>query len=177
MADLPTYAEVTALLKYEPETGKLWWLPRPRELFLKDSAWKTWNRRFSGKEALSCADKSGRKGGSINGIRRAAHRIAWLLHCGSWPTGDIDHIDGNPGNNCISNLRDVTHQINLTNRALSLNNTSGFAGVYKTRQGKWGARIRTKKDGLIHLGVFVEKSDAAKKRREACEAYGHIDRV
>lgn len=35
-----------------------------------------------------------------------AHRVAWLLHYKEWPRGEIDHIDGDPFNNKIENLRD-----------------------------------------------------------------------
>jgi len=42
---------------------------------------------------------------SALGVRYTAHRVTWLLHHGSWPELEVDHIDGNPGNNHPSNLR------------------------------------------------------------------------
>src|SRR5262245_61666013 len=44
-----------------------------------------------------------------------AHRVAWRIIYGRWPT-EIDHIDGNPSNNSIWNLREVSHQANLLNQ-------------------------------------------------------------
>lgn len=43
-----------------------------------------------------------------------AHRVAWRLTYGYWPS-EIDHIDGNPSNNKLSNLKEKTHQENLMN--------------------------------------------------------------
>lgn len=37
-----------------------------------------------------------------------AHRLAWLLHYGEWPTKQIDHINGIRGDNRIVNLREAT---------------------------------------------------------------------
>ena len=91
----------------------------------------------------------------INVLGRAyqAHCIAWLHFYGAWPTADIDHIDGNPSNNAIANLRDVSHSVNLQNqqRAQRCNN-SGFLGV--SRRGScWRAQITA--DGKKrHIGTF-----------------------
>jgi hypothetical protein len=44
----------------------------------------------------------------LNNLRFYAHRVAWLYVHGEWPAGQIDHIDGDKGNNAISNLRVAT---------------------------------------------------------------------
>lgn len=45
-----------------------------------------------------------------------AHRIAWALHHGYWPTG-MDHADRNKVNNRLDNLRLATRAQNNANRA------------------------------------------------------------
>ena len=48
----------------------------------------------------------------------------------------IDHVDRNRTNNNISNLRWATHSENNQNSSIKSNNTSGFTGVYFTKN-RW----------------------------------------
>ena len=66
----------------------------------------------------------------INHKLYLAHRLAWLYVHGVWPENQIDHIDHNPKNNKIENLREATPQGNQKNRSMNKNNTSGATGVY-----------------------------------------------
>lgn len=102
---------------------------------------------------------------SIRGALFKAHRMAWLLHYGSEPTGVIDHIDGNRKNNAIENLRDAKHHMNMCNRPAPPHNTSGIKGV--SRHGrKWRASVTV--DRKRHnLGTFERKEDAAAVVRDA----------
>ena len=50
----------------------------------------------------------------VNGILFQAHRLIWKMINGNDPVNVIDHIDGNPLNNNVSNLQDITQQQNLT---------------------------------------------------------------
>lgn len=47
-----------------------------------------------------------------------AHRLAWLYVYGEWPTMDIDHINRDPTDNRICNLRHVSRSENNRNRVL-----------------------------------------------------------
>lgn len=98
MAEL-TFAEISKLLKYDPETGKLFWLPRPVEMFANTglggsaTAAKRWNNCFAGKEAFLTVDGKGYLCGNIFDRQYSAARVAWLLHTGEWPSDCIDHIN------------------------------------------------------------------------------------
>jgi len=94
------------------------------------------------------------------------HRLIFMMHYGYFPK-EIDHIDGNPQNNKIENLREATHSQNNKNLAIKKNNTSGFSGVCfcKTRK-KWSAQIVI--DGKRKtLGRFENKEEAVLCRKMA----------
>ena len=76
----------------------------------------------------------------------------------------IDHIDNNPQNNNISNLRWATDSQNNQNKSMMTNNTSGVKGVcWSKASNKWMSRINI--DGIaIHLGVFTDIEDAKQAR-------------
>ena len=63
--------------------------------------------------------------------RYSLHRVIYLLHY-ERIDGDlyIDHIDGNPKNNNINNLRTVSNKVNGQNTKKHCRNTSGVTGVY-----------------------------------------------
>jgi hypothetical protein len=127
-------------LKYTPEDGKVWWVKHPRR------------STANGTEAGNMMQNGYRKL-KFCGKQYLTHRVAWLLHYGSWPIGDIDHIDGNPSNNRLDNLRDVSHSINLQNRkSATRKNKTGFLGVVK-RKNKYAAHI-TKNGKQVYLGLF-----------------------
>lgn len=97
----------------------------------------------------------------VDGNRYKAHRLAWLYEYGVMPTHQIDHVDRNPLNNRIGNLREVTNKQNAENRGLLPNNTSGYKGVcYSKQRQKWVAHIHH--NGLqIHIGVFNSPEEAS----------------
>ena len=59
------------------------------------------------------------------------HRIIWEIFNGKIPTGMVvDHIDRNPFNNKISNLRLITVSENNRNRSKTVTCKTGVTGVY-----------------------------------------------
>lgn len=138
----------TIRLSYDPETGEFVRLKSKRR------------------------DLVGAKAGSINenGYSQVTvekrtyygHRLAWLFHYGEWPTGEIDHIDGDRANNRIANLRVATRSQNLANRPVRKDCKSGHKGVYWSQdRRKWRAVIRV--DGKVHhLGGYDTKEEAGK---------------
>lgn len=74
-----------------------------------------------------------------------AHRLVFLYHHGYLPK-QIDHIDKNPDNNRIENLRPATNGQNCMNRGMLRNNTSGCKGVFWDKEtSKWRVAIRVDK--------------------------------
>src|SRR5579872_763292 len=85
--------------------------------------------RTTGEFRWSQTPRSGVKAGAIAGnfsdpscqrirIDRKeykAHNLAWLYVHGEWPRGELDHIDGDPHNNRLTNLREASHSQNLGN--------------------------------------------------------------
>lgn len=161
------------LLRYDATTGKLFWKWRHPSVFDGcEIKTKSWNNRFAGKEALTALEAYGYKHGHILKIKLKAHRVVWAMLHGCWPVGEIDHINGNPADNRIGNLRDVSHSDNLKNRKISKNNTSGVVGVYwrKDRM-KWRACIEA--NGVqMHLGTFDTRDEAVEARRKAQSKFG-----
>lgn len=155
------------LLRYEPETGKLFWLARSGDT----RGERYFNTRYSGKEALTGGCK-GYRVGSIGNAAVKAHRVAWAIYYGEWPQGFIDHINGDRADNRITNLRVVDHAGNGRNRRPGANNRSGVLGVgWNKRHKKWRASIRHNGE-LIYLGAFEAKEDAVAARLEAEKRYG-----
>ena len=59
------------------------------------------------------------------------HRVVWLVCHGCWPMQEIDHINRNPRDNRIENLRDVTSRQNKINTYTEyrINPKSGLPSV------------------------------------------------
>lgn len=76
------------------------------------------------------------------------------------PVFDIDHIDHNPLNNTRANLRIVPHHVNLRNRLLQSNNTSGYKGVtWDARHNAWLSQAKYF-GRHFNFGLFKNKNDA-----------------
>ena len=80
-----------------------------------------------------------------------AHRIIFAMHHGYLPEY-VDHIDGNPLNNRIENLRAATNQQNQYNVGLVARNKSGVKNVVWLRN-KWRIFMRVNKK-MKNLGSF-----------------------
>lgn len=160
------------LLRCDAEAGKLYWKPRPREMFGSLKAFRTWEARFSGKQAFTARNKNGYHHGCILYKYFVAHRVIWALTYGEWPSDHMDHINHVRTDNRISNLRIVSNAENHKNCKLSSTNTSGQAGVDWSKKDKvWRARINVRRKS-IPLGFFKSKAEAIKARQDAETKYG-----
>lgn len=169
---LPDSELLRKLLRYDPETGKLYWRERPREMFQCDRSCSVWNAKYAGGEAFTADNNSGYRHGRIFRCAYVAHRIAWKIFYGHDPD-EIDHINGVRDDNRIANLRNVDHKVNGRNVTMCKRNTSGITGVsWNTRNNNWRAYIKTP-EKVIYLGSFSNIEDAAKARAKAEKKYGY----
>lgn len=177
--DLPNPDLLRQVLRYEPETGKLYWKERSVDMFTdgKQTAehnCASWNNRFANKEAFTAFDSYGYKHGKIFGRKHKAHRVIWAIVHDEWPD-NIDHINGICDDNRIENLRSVSHAENLRNQKRPSTNTSGVVGVHwANREKKWNAYIsidRCRKS----LGYFTyfDEAVAARKKAEIKHGFHH----
>ena len=130
--------ELEKYIDYDPETGKL-----TRKI--------SGGNRKAGQETTSLKN-CGHGLTMVNKKRYASHRLAWRLYYGSWPSKNIDHINGNPSDNRIVNLRDVSQRENNSNRSKHRNGK--MVGVYFSKpHQRWMSRIGIGKK-TKYLGLF-----------------------
>lgn len=160
-------SELKKYLRYDVDTGLLYWLPRSVDMFPCKCAHHRWNKRFAGKVAFTAKMQNGYIKGRMLGSQFLAHRVVWALVHGEWPKHEIDHIDGNPENNRIENLRDVPAHINRRNTSRRLKSKNPHQGInWVPRLKKW--RVVINFDGVTHyLGVFDDMNEAIAVRKAA----------
>jgi hypothetical protein len=138
-------------LTYVPATGKFYW---------------RMSRGAARRGAVAGAvDAYGYVNVRIDGKLYKAHRLAWLYEHGVWPGGVIDHINNNPSDNRLVNLRDVSQSVNMHNAKVRTGSRSGVAGVrWRADRGCWIATIRV---GYAqhYLGSFASVDDAIAARK------------
>lgn len=142
----PSVKAVRSALRYDRETGLLWWrrsgpgrnLTKPAGTTLRGYV-----RIWFGKRQYQ------------------AHVLAWVIVRGRWPKKELDHRDTVRNNNRWGNLRLATHGQNQQNGRCYKNNRSGFKGV-TCQNGYWRADIQYHKKQR-YLGQFdsPEKASAA----------------
>lgn len=148
-------------IRYEPETGHfLWSVGRP------------------GCKAGSRAGSVTREGYVVVRLGRQtlrAHRLAWFLSYGCWPVGEIDHINGNPSDNRLANLRVVDRAGNAQNRRKAHRDSShGFLGAaWNSQHKRWQAKI-VANGKRYHLGYF-DSAEAAHAAHMNAKQRLHID--
>lgn len=140
------YDWVASRLAYNPLTGAFIWI-------------KQCGPKLQGMKAGSISQHPYLTIG-LGGRLYYAHRIAWLLTHGAWPTNQIDHINGNGLDNRLANLRECSNAENCQNLGLRKSNTSGFTGVsWSNERQRWQVHIRENGKSKA-LGRFLNREDA-----------------
>ena len=143
-----SYEKAMELFSYDPVCGEIRW-KNPAGTKVKSGDLAGW------------VNEHGRVVVRYQGKGIFGHRLAWLLHFGRWPELYLDHINGDPCDNRIENLREVTSRVNSQNmRKPSRRSTTGLLGVSRA----WGGKkfISCISDGgkSIHLGTFDTPAEA-----------------
>jgi hypothetical protein len=174
MRESHTPEELREFLRYEEDTGKLFWRLRNESHFAEGKysparLMKRWNTLFAGKEAGS-VHTDPKDGYQFHCIRLGkrlykSSRVIWAMKRGVWPDKDIDHRDTDSLNNRWGNLRKATKSENAWNRRTFRGRR--YKGVhFHIQRQKWIARI-TVHSVQYHLGVFDTPEEAYVK---VCEA-------
>lgn len=153
---------LSEIVRYDPDTGKMFWKERPASYFGTHSSAFLWNAENVGKLIKAKVNNAGYQSIGVYSESILYHRAAWAIHYGVWPSADIDHINGQRSDNRICNLREASDSINQRNRVRSINNTSGYVGVSQNLSGTWSVNILKK-----HIGTFATFDEAVKARQEA----------
>ena len=153
----PTAQRLRELLAYDPATGIFTWRV---------------SRGGAKGRAAGHLDRDGYLRVMIDGAQYYAHRLAWLYMTGEWPANQMDHKNGETGDNRFVNLREATRSQNQKNVRTHRDNASGFKGVVLDKPNKrWRAKIDHA--GRTHfLGYFAT---AAEAHAAYCKAAKDID--
>jgi len=142
-----TQTEVLRLFSYRD--GKLFWRV------------KIARKIVVGNEAGTFRQSDGYRQIMVNGTTYRTHRLVFLYHHGFMPDL-VDHIDRDPTNNHIENLREASKSENTCNSKLRRDNTSGVKGVaWDKAKRKWVAKLYAN-NRCVNLGRFAIFDDAVR---------------
>lgn len=107
---------------FEYKNGVIYWKARPREHFATERGWKIYLKLSAGKEAGHKHKVNNYVEVRLDGKLHKAHRIIYKMFYDFDESLQIDHINRDPSDNRIENLRTVTNQENSMNRHNSRGN-------------------------------------------------------
>ena len=150
-------------------------ISRLNELLILDANTGQIIWRRSGKRAGGNG-KAGYRAVRVDGTLLQEHRVIFAMAHGHWPDAQIDHINCDPSDNRVANLREATPHQNSMNTRAHRDNKSGFKGVTAVG-GVYRASIMVK-GKTIKLGVFATPEDAhAEYAKQAVALRGEFARV
>ena len=153
------YEEIKHYFKLD-DKGNLW----------KRAISKAWRSRVGewSPVYLNKPDKLGYLRVRFKGQKLPQHRIIYSLHTKQdIPVNRvIDHLDGDPSNNSVNNLRLVTTRENCQN--WQIHREGKLLGTkYITKTGRWQARITLTNGEKVTLGNFASEIEAHIRYNEA----------
>jgi len=166
---LPTQETIRKLLNYDLETGVFTWNHRV-------DAIPAWNISWAGSVA-GVINGRGYRVITIQYKLFRAHRLAWVYVYGNTldQNTEIDHINGDRGDNRISNLRLSTKSQNQANSKKKGQN--GLPKGVQMNKSRFMSRIMVNRK-LIYLGTFDTPEEASFFYNYAAQYYhGEFARV
>ena len=169
---LPNAELLKSLLGYKEEDGTLFWRPRPREMFSTDINYLRWNSEYPGTVA-GRVTRAGYRSIKVMGEAFQAHRIVWKMVTGEEP-GEIDHINRDKLDNRFANLRNVSRSVNMRNKGLDANNTSGHKHIHwMPRLQRWTVQLTVPGKGQRQLAYCETIEEAVEVRNRLYEEFGY----
>lgn len=168
---LPSPDVLRQLIRYVPDTGKLYWKERGVEWFKDSSKFaasshcKQWNASHAGNET-GFVKQNGYVQIFLRGRNIVANRAIWAIHYGEHadPALVIDHINRCRSDNRIENLRLISWRENAQNKERGKSGLIG-ASWHKQHQ-KWYSCITFNRK-QVFLGLFQCAEDASEAYRDA----------
>lgn len=158
---------LNAFLSYDPLTGVLTW------------KWSRggWAKRGAIAGSLDKSNGYVKVGLTEDGYKGQyrAHRIAWAIMTGAWPTEDIDHKNTDRSDNRWENLRLARDDQNKAN-GRAYKTSKHKKGAHLQPSGRWASAIRVM-NKTIHLGTFDTEDEAHERYcAEAARVRGEFAR-
>jgi len=147
--EYPSAERIRALLSYDPDTGIFRWMPRSDRCPMPAGTLAGWS------------DRLGYLHISIGNEKYLGHRLAWKYVHGVDAVDQIDHINGNPADNRICNLRISDQSQNLANRRrkASAKYPKGVSVVRQNGKVSYIAQVCLRGD-VHHVGTFPTAEEA-----------------
>lgn len=166
---LPSHADLLQWLNYDPASGILRWR-------LRADRSPQWNGKWAGQPAGGPSKSNGHHVLSLCGKPVLAHRVIWKMSYGVDAPNDIDHRDGDPLNNRLTNLRLATKHQNLRNSKLHRGKNLPKGVSWHHGAGRYRASIYLS-GKCKHLGLFDTPVGAHEAyKRAAGAAFGEFAR-
>jgi len=158
MKKILTFEKANQLVRYEPETGEMFWRV---------------NRRGGAKagDQVGHINQGGYWATIVDRVPIEMHRLAWLLYYGELPARGlyVDHINRIKTDNRIANLRIVDADGNAANRVRESYKHGGERGIaFDKINNKWNVSVPITKRKSRYIGCFVDIRDA-RIARDAAE--------
>jgi hypothetical protein len=128
-----------------------------------------WKWSYDGHNHCAVRSETIKKDGKYRSKSILMHKLIMETPSGM----NTDHINGDRLDNRKSNLRICTHKENQRNMKMHKDNTSGYKGVSRSREGRWVVKIGNK-----YIATFKDIVEAAKRYNvEAKARYGEYAKL